>query len=119
MPSCAAAWKWHKSGRVGNRVFPEVPAAADFCAIACDPLASALDGQSVGGDTQAWTARVHSVYREDGSCWIQVSKDGDVAASVVVRCSRFATAAHVRAALAGWVPARARSLNVLRAMAVA
>jgi hypothetical protein len=100
-------------------VFPEVPATADFCAIAGDPLALALDGQSFLGVAQPWTARVHGVYRDDGSCWIQVSKDGDAAASVLVRCSRFATAAHVRAALAGWVPAPARSLNVLPAMAVA
>ena len=98
---------------------PEVPATADFCAIAGDPLARAVDGQSFRGTAQAWTARVHSVYREDGSCWIQVFKDGDAAASVLVRCSRFATPAHVRAALAGWVPATALSLNVLPAMAVA
>ncbi len=100
-------------------MFPEVPATADFCALAGDPLALALDGHSFFGVTQAWTARVHSVYRDDGSCWIQVSKDGDSAASVLVRCSRFATPAHVRAALAGWVPAPARSLHVLPAMAVA
>jgi hypothetical protein len=69
-------------------VHPEVPATADFCAIAGDPLARAVDGQSFRVATQAWTARVHSVYREDGSCWIQVFKDGDAAASVLVRCSR-------------------------------
>ena len=32
-------------------------------------------------------ARVHSVYRDERACWIQLFKDGDESASVLVRCS--------------------------------
>jgi hypothetical protein len=62
---------------------------------------------------------VLGVYRDERSCWVQVSADGDARTTVVVKCSHFATPAHVQAVLARWVPKRALSLIVLQAMAIA
>jgi hypothetical protein len=95
----------------------EVPADADFCGIGADPIAAALDGRSFRGLTQDWIARVHGVYRDERGCWIQLFKDGDATASILLRCSPFATPDHVTAVLAGWVPKPALSLIVLRVMA--
>ena len=97
----------------------EVPRDADFCAIGSDPMAAALEGRSFRGLTQDWIARVHSVYRDERSCWIQLFKDGDATASVLVRCSLRATPEHISAVLTGWVPTPALSLIVLRVMAAA
>ena len=92
---------------------------ADFCAIRSDPMAAALEGRSFRGLTQNWIARVHSVYRDERACWIQLFKDGDATASVLVRCSLLATPDHISAVLTGWVPTPALSLIVLRVMAAA
>ena len=100
-------------------VVREVPRDADFCAIGSDPMAAALEGRSFRGLTQDWIARVHSVYRDERACWIQLFKDGDASASVLVRCSLRATPDHISAVLAGWVPKPALSLIVLRVMAAA
>jgi hypothetical protein len=100
-------------------VVREVPRDADFCAIGSDPLAAVLEGRSFRGRTQDWIARVHSVYRDERACWIQLFKDGDATASILVRCSLRATPDHVTAALTGWAPTPALSLRVLRVMATA
>ena len=50
-------------------------------------MAAALEGRSFRGLTQDWIARVHSVYRDERACWIQLFKDGDATASVLLRCS--------------------------------
>jgi hypothetical protein len=84
-----------------------------------DPMAAALEGRSFRGFTQDWIARVHSVYRDERACWIQLFRDGDASASVLLRCSPRATPDHVAAVLAGWVPTPAFSLIVLRVMAAA
>ena len=97
----------------------EVPMDADFCGIKSDPMAAALEGRSFRGLTQDWIARVHSVYRDERACWIQLFKDGDASASVLVRCSLRATPDHISAVLTGWVPKPALSLIVLRVMAAA
>ena len=82
-------------------------------------MAAALEGRSFRGLTQDWIARVHSVYRDERACWIQLFKDGDATASVLLRCSPLATPDHIRAVLSGWVPAPALSLIVLRVMSAA
>ena len=98
-------------------VIHKVPRDADFHAMQSDPMAAALEGRSFRGLTQEWIARVHSVYRDERACWIQLFKDGDATASVLVRCSLRATPDHISAVLAGWVPKPALSLIVLRVMA--
>ena len=35
-------------------------------------MAAALEGRSFRGLTQDWIARVHSVYRDERACWIQL-----------------------------------------------
>jgi hypothetical protein len=100
-------------------VLREVPSNADFCGIQADPIAVALEGRSFRGITQSWIARVHSVYRDERACWIQLFRDGDASASVLLRCSLRATPEHIAAVLAGWVPAPRFSLTVLRVMAAA
>ena len=97
----------------------EVTADADFCAIGSDPIAAALEGRPFHGLTHDWIARVHSVYRDERTCWIQLFKDGDATASVLVRCSLFATPDHIGAVLSGWAPAPAFALNVLNVMSAA
>lgn len=82
-------------------------------------MAAALDGRSCRGLTQEWIARVHSVYRDERACWIQLFKDGDATASVLLRCSLFATPDHIVAVLAGWAPTPALSLIVLRVISAA
>jgi hypothetical protein len=94
----------------------EVRGDADFWAIGSDPIAAALEGRPFRGLTQEWIARVHSVYRDERACWIQLFKDGDATASVLVRCSPLASPDHVFAVLAGWVPRPAFALTVLRVM---
>jgi hypothetical protein len=82
-------------------------------------MAAALEGRSFRGLTQDWIARVHSVYRDERACWIQLFKEGDATASVLVRCSLLATPDHIGEVLTGWVPKPALSLIVLRVMAAA
>jgi hypothetical protein len=94
----------------------EVPARADFSALAADPIASAIDGRRFLGSTKAWIARVHSVYRDERSCWVQVSKDDDATASILLRCSARARPADIRATLARWTAGPTLSLRVLRVM---
>lgn len=95
---------------------PEVPPGTDFSALRADPIASAIDGRRFLGSTHNWIARVHSVYRDERSCWVQVSKDDDDTASILLRCSKSVTAAHIRATLARWPARPTLSLRVLRVM---
>ena len=94
----------------------EVPAGADFSAIAADPIASAIDGRRFLGSPRNWIARVHSVYRDERSCWVQVSKDDDDTASILLRCSKSATPAHITATLSLWPARPTLSLRVLSVM---
>jgi len=91
----------------------EVQADADFSALSADPIASAIDGRRFLGSPRNWIAHVHSVYRDERSCWIQVSKDDDATASVLLRCSKNATPAHISATLARWTARPTLSLRVL------
>ena len=94
----------------------EVPTGADFSALAADPIASAIDGRRFLGSPRNWIAHVHSVYRDERSCWVQVSKDDDATASILLRCSKSATPAHITATLARWPARPTLSLRVLRVM---
>ena len=73
----------------------EVQAGADFSSLAADPIASAIDGRRFLGSPRNWIAHVQSVYRDERSCWIQVSKADDATASVLLRCSKNATPAQL------------------------
>ncbi len=79
-------------------------------------LASALDGRHVNGDAMDWIAAVHGVHDDQHSWWIQVARSDDATASVVVRCSRFATTDHAMALLQRWAPVAAGSLTILDGM---
>jgi hypothetical protein len=79
-------------------------------------LASAIDGRRVTGDALDWTAAVHGVHGDDRSWWIQVARSDDATASVVICCSRFATAEHALAALRRWAPVAPNSLTILYGM---
>ena len=94
----------------------EVPPVEDFSGLQADPIASAIDGRRFLGSTQNWIARVHSVYRDERSCWVQVSKDDDATASVLLRCSKHATPTHIGAILSRWHARPTLSLRALRVM---
>ena len=94
-------------------------APADFSASGLGPLATALEGRQVEGHLRQWVARVHGVHHDDRSCWIQISREDDESASVVLRCSHRATADQAAAVLGHWQPTTSLSLLVLNVMSVA
>jgi hypothetical protein len=79
-------------------------------------LVSALDGCAVQGNGYRWTASVDGVHADDRGWWIQVSRADDATASVVVHCSRFATAEHLRTVLQHWRPCPSHTLQILEGM---
>ena len=91
-------------------------AAADFSPRDPGPLAAALEGRQVTGRLE-WVARVDGVHLDDRAWWIQVSREGDDTASVVLRCSHLATVEQAAAALGHWQPTTSLSLLVLNVMA--
>ena len=94
----------------------KVHAAADFSHTDIGPLAAALEGRHVTGRLK-WVARVHGVHLDDRAWWIQVSREGDETASVVLRCSHRATVEQAAAVLGHWQPTTSLSLLVLNVMA--
>jgi hypothetical protein len=97
----------------------KVHAPADFSLGGLGSLAAALEGRQVEGRFRHWVARVHGVHLDDRSWWIQVSREDDETASVVLRCSHRATADQAAAVLGHWQPTTSLSLHVLNVMAVA
>jgi hypothetical protein len=95
-----------------------VHAAADFSPTGLGPLAAALEGRQVEGHRQ-WVARVHGVHLDERAWWIQISREGDESACVVLRCSHRATVEQATAALGHWQPTTTLSLLVLNVMSVA
>ena len=91
---------------------------ADFFPTDIGPLAAALEGRQVTGRLE-WVARVRGVHLDDRAWWIQVSREGDDTASVVLRCSHRATVDQAAAALGHWQPNPTRSLLVLNVMSIA
>ena len=94
-------------------------AAADFSPTGLGPLAAALEGRQVEGRLRHWVARVHGVHLDERAWWIQISREGDESASVVLRCSHRATVEQAAAVLGHWRPTRTLSLLVLNVMSVA
>ena len=94
-------------------------AAADFSHAGPGPLAEGLEGRRVRGRFRHWVARVHGVHLDDRIWWIQVSREGDDSACVVLRCSHRATVEQAAAALGHWKPTKTLSLLVLNVMSVA
>jgi hypothetical protein len=97
----------------------KVHAPADFFQTGLGPLATALEGRMVEGLVRQWVARVHGVHLDERAWWIQVSREGDESASVVLRCSHRATVEQAAAVLRLWQPTRTISLRVLNVMLVA
>ena len=93
-------------------------AAADFSRTGIGTLAAALEGRQVDGRSN-WVARVHGVHLDERAWWIQVSREGDESASVVLRCSHRATVEQAAAVLGHWQPTTALSLLVLNVMSIA
>ena len=93
-------------------------AAADFFPTDLGPLAAALEGRQVTGRLD-WVARVNGVHLDERAWWIQVSREGDDTASVVLRCSHRATVEQAAAALGHWQPTPTLSLLVVNVMSVA
>ena len=102
-----------------SAVEAKVHAAADFSLSGPGPLAAALEGRHVEGRFRHWIARVHGVHRDERAWWIQISRDGDESASVVLRCSPRATVEQAAAVLGHWQPITAHSLHVLNVMSIA
>ena len=71
------------------------------------------------GRFRHWVARVHGVHLDDRSWWIQISREGDESACVVLRCSPRATVEQAAAVLGHWQPTTTLSLLVLNVMSVA
>jgi hypothetical protein len=82
------------------------------------PLAAALEGRRVDGGSH-WVARVNGVHLDERAWWIQVSRDGDESACVVLRCSHRATVEQAAAVLGHWQPSTTLSLLVLNVMSIA
>jgi hypothetical protein len=97
----------------------KVHAAADFSPADLGPLAAALEGRQVEGRVRRWVARVHGVHLDDRAWRIQIFREGDESASVVLRCSHRATADQAAAVLGHWQPTTSFSLLVLNVMSVA
>ena len=100
-------------------VAAKVPAAADFSSAGLAPLAAALEGRHVEGRFRHWVARVHGVHLDERAWWIQISREGDESACVVLRCSPRATVEQAAAVLGHWQPTTTRSLLVVNVMSVA
>ena len=97
----------------------KVHAAADFSPAGLGPLAAALEGRQVEGGFRRWVARVHGVHLDERAAWIQISREGDDTACVVLRCSHRATVEQAAAALGHWQPTKTLSLLVLNVMSIA
>lgn len=109
----ARLWEFHL------RAESKVHAPADFSQTGLGPLAAALEGRWVDGRLRKWVARVHGVHLDDRAWWIQVARDGDESACVVLRCSHRATVEQAAAVLGHWHPTKTLSLLVLNVMSVA
>jgi len=96
-----------------------VHAVADFSQTGLGPLAAALEGRHVEGLFRHWVARVHGVHLDERSWWIQISREDDDSASVVLRCSHRATVEQATAVLGHWQPTTTLSLLVLNVMSIA
>ena len=94
-------------------------AAADFSKTGLGPLAAALEGRHVEGRFRHWVARVHGVHLDERAWWIQISREGDDSASVVLRCSHRTTVEQAAAVLGHWQPTTTLSLRVLNVMSIA
>lgn len=94
-------------------------ATADFSKTGLGPLAAALEGRHVEGRFRHWVARVHGVHLDERAWWIQISREGDDSASVVLRCSHRATVEQAAAVLGHWQPTTTLSLLVLNVMSIA
>jgi hypothetical protein len=97
----------------------KVHGAADFSSSDLGTLASALEGRRVKGRFRQWVARVHGVHTDERSSWIQVAREGDDSACIVLRCSPRVTVDQAAAALGHWRPTKTLSLLVLNVMSVA
>lgn len=71
------------------------------------------------GRLRDWVARVNGVHADERVWWIQISRDDDDSASVVLRCSPRVTVEQAAAALGHWHPTTTLSLLVLNVMSVA
>ena len=100
------------------QVHSKVHASADLSQTGIGPLAAGLEGRQVDGRFRRWVARVHGVHLDERTWWIQVSREGDESACVVLRCSPRATVEQAAAALKHWRPKRTLSLLVLNVMSV-
>jgi hypothetical protein len=109
----AQLWEFGAAGEA------KVHAPADFSLSGLGPLAAALEGRQVEGRFRQWVARVHGVHLDDRSWWIQIGREDDESASVVLRCSHRATADQAAAVLGHWQPTTSLSLLVLNVMSVA
>jgi len=96
-----------------------VHASSDFSHTGLGPLAAALEGRHVKGRSRHWVARVHGVHLDERAWWIQICREGDDSASVVLRCSHRTTVEQATAVLGHWKPTTTLSLLVLNAMAIA
>jgi len=97
----------------------KVHATGDFSQTGLGSLARALEGRQVHGRFRRWVARVHGVYLDDRAWWIQVAREDDDTACVVLRCSHRATVEQAATALGHWQPTTTLSLRILNVMSVA
>lgn len=102
-----------------HHVDSEMYGAVDQSLSGLDRLIRALEGRRVKGESNTWVARIHGVYRDERTWWIQVARSDDATASVVLRCSRFATVEHAANVLRAWQAKPALSILVMNVMLAA
>ena len=112
MATLAQLWEFRSASEA------KVHATADFSQTGAVPLAAGLEGRQVDGRSN-WVARVDGVHLDERAWWIQVSRDGDDSACVVLRCSHRATVEQAAAVLGHWQPTTTLSLLVLNVMSIA
>ena len=80
-------------------VVVDAPAAQGSALSEVDQLFATLDGARISNGQREWSPRIQGIYADGPYVWVQLSRDGDDAESVVLRLTRPATADDIVRAL--------------------
>jgi len=80
-------------------VVVDAPSAQRGALSEVDQLFATLDGVLISNGQGEWSPRIQGIYADGPYVWVQLSRDGDDAESVVLRLTRPATADDILRAL--------------------